>query len=127
MSSTLSLETRGIQKAFPGVLALQDVNLTMRGGSIHALLGENGAGKSTLIKIITGVYRPDDGELRLNGAPVHFEGPRDAIAAGVVREGFTFEDFGMIMCGLTATMYYKPGAADWRRYLELVLHGICVV
>jgi AcrR family transcriptional regulator len=49
-----------------------------------------------------------------------------AVAAGVVREGFTFEDFGMIMCGLTATMYYKPGAADWRRYLELVLDGVCV-
>ena len=55
----------------------------MRGGSIHALLGENGAGKSTLIKIITGVHRPDAGELRLNGAPVRFEGPREAIAAGI--------------------------------------------
>lgn len=49
-----------------------------------------------------------------------------AVAAGAVRDGFTFEDFGMVMCGMTATMYYKPGAADWRRYLELVLHGICV-
>jgi AcrR family transcriptional regulator len=47
-----------------------------------------------------------------------------AAAAGVVREDFTFEDFGMVMCGLTATMYYKPGSADWRRYLELILHGI---
>jgi ribose transport system ATP-binding protein len=83
VTSTLGLEARGIHKAFPGVLALQDVALTMRGGSIHALLGENGAGKSTLIKIITGVHRPDEGELRLNGARVHFEGPRDAIAAGV--------------------------------------------
>jgi AcrR family transcriptional regulator len=48
-----------------------------------------------------------------------------AIAAGVVRENFTFEDFGMVMCGVTATMYYKPGSADWRRYLELILHGVC--
>jgi AcrR family transcriptional regulator len=48
-----------------------------------------------------------------------------AVAAGVVREGFTFEDFGMVMCGVTATMYYKPGSADWRRYLELILHGVC--
>lgn len=79
----LGLEARGIRKAFPGVLALQDVAIKMRGGSIHALLGENGAGKSTLIKIITGVHRPDEGELRLNGAPVRFEGPREAIAAGV--------------------------------------------
>jgi ribose transport system ATP-binding protein len=79
----LSLEARGIHKAFPGVLALRDVSITMRGGSIHALLGENGAGKSTLIKIITGVHHPDEGELRLDGAPVRFEGPRDAIAAGI--------------------------------------------
>jgi AcrR family transcriptional regulator len=49
-----------------------------------------------------------------------------AIAAGVVRDGFTFEDFGMLMCGMTATMYYKPGSADWRRYLDLILHGACV-
>jgi AcrR family transcriptional regulator len=48
-----------------------------------------------------------------------------AVAAGVVREGFTFEDFGMVMCGVTATMYYKPGSADWRRYLELILDGVC--
>ncbi len=62
----VSFEARGVRKAFPGVLALQDVAITMRGGSIHALLGENGAGKSTLIKIITGVHRPDEGDLRLN-------------------------------------------------------------
>jgi AcrR family transcriptional regulator len=48
-----------------------------------------------------------------------------AVAAGVVRDGFTFEDFGMVMCGVTATMYYKPGSADWRRYLDLILRGIC--
>jgi AcrR family transcriptional regulator len=48
-----------------------------------------------------------------------------AVAAGVVRESFTFEDFAMVMCGVTATMYYKPGSADWRRYLELTLHGVC--
>ncbi len=78
-----SLEARGIHKSFPGVLALQDVSISLRGGAIHALLGENGAGKSTLIKIITGVYRPDAGEMLLNGAPARFAGPRDAIAAGI--------------------------------------------
>ena len=81
--TNLSLEARGIHKSFPGVLALQDVSISLRGGSIHALLGENGAGKSTLIKIITGVHRPDAGELRLNGAPVRFAGAREAISAGV--------------------------------------------
>jgi AcrR family transcriptional regulator len=47
-----------------------------------------------------------------------------AIAAGVVRDDFTFEDFGMVMCGITSTMYYKPGSSDWRRHLELVLQGV---
>jgi ribose transport system ATP-binding protein len=72
-----------VSKSFPGVKALSDVSIRLARGSIHALLGENGAGKSTLIKIITGVYRPDSGTLTLDGAPVHFNGPRDAIAAGV--------------------------------------------
>jgi ribose transport system ATP-binding protein len=79
----VGLEARGVRKTFPGVLALQDVAIKLRGGSIHALLGENGAGKSTLIKIVTGVHQPDSGEMLLNGAPVRFEGPREAIAAGI--------------------------------------------
>ena len=76
-------EARGTAKFFPGVKALQDVSLSLARGSIHALLGENGAGKSTLIKIITGVYKPDAGELLLDGAAAHFSGPRAAIAAGI--------------------------------------------
>jgi AcrR family transcriptional regulator len=48
-----------------------------------------------------------------------------AAAAGVIREDFTFEDFGMMMCGVTATMYYQPGSANWRRHVELILHGVC--
>jgi hypothetical protein len=47
-----------------------------------------------------------------------------AATAGVVRDDFTFDDFGMVMCGITSTMYYKPGNANWRHYLELVLHGV---
>jgi ribose transport system ATP-binding protein len=78
-----SLEAHGVHKSFPGVKALADVAIALRPGAIHALLGENGAGKSTLIKIITGVYQPDEGELRLQGRPVRFAGPRDAIAAGI--------------------------------------------
>jgi AcrR family transcriptional regulator len=50
---------------------------------------------------------------------------RRAVNAGVVREDFTFDDFGMVMCGTTSTMYYKPGSGDWRRHLELTLHGVC--
>ena len=77
------LEVLGIRKQFPGVLALNGVSLRLRPGEIHALLGENGAGKSTLIKILTGVYQPDAGEIRLDGEPVRFASPHAALEAGI--------------------------------------------
>jgi len=80
---TDKLTIRGATKAFPGVKALDGVDLTMKAGSIHALLGENGAGKSTLIKIITGVHRADAGTVTLDGEEVHFSSPRDAIHRGI--------------------------------------------
>ncbi len=73
----------GITKTFPGVKALQNVNLTLETGSIHALLGENGAGKSTLIKIITGIHKPDSGTIELGDETLQLNGPRDAIAKGI--------------------------------------------
>lgn len=79
----LLLEVSGARKAFPGVLALDGVSLRLRPGEIHALLGENGAGKSTLIKIITGLYRPDVGQVQIDGAPVHFDSPQAAARAGI--------------------------------------------
>src|SRR3954453_11338941 len=69
------LEAVGVSKRFPGVVALDDVTFTLRAGEIHALVGENGAGKSTLIKILPGVHRPDEGELRLGGEPVALHRP----------------------------------------------------
>jgi ribose transport system ATP-binding protein len=77
------LEAAGVGKRFPGVVALDDVSFTLRAGEIHALVGENGAGKSTLIKILTGVHRPDEGELRLAGEPVVFHRPHEAQQAGI--------------------------------------------
>lgn len=73
------LELRNISKEFPGVKALKDVSITFRDGEIHTLLGENGAGKSTLIKIVSGDYRSDCGEIIIDGAVVHFRNSRDAI------------------------------------------------
>ena len=64
------LEVINVSKGFPGVVALDDVQLRVRPGSVLALMGENGAGKSTLMKIIAGIYQPDSGELRLRGKPV---------------------------------------------------------
>jgi ABC-type sugar transport system ATPase subunit len=73
----------GISKRFPGAQALSDVSFAIAAGSCHALCGENGAGKSTLGKLIAGIHRPDGGRLIVHGREVHFDGPRDALAAGV--------------------------------------------
>jgi ribose transport system ATP-binding protein len=77
------LEMRGIRKMFPGVVALDRVDFTLKAGEVHMLLGENGAGKSTLIKILSGAYRMDAGEIRIDGARVDIGGPRDALRLGV--------------------------------------------
>jgi general nucleoside transport system ATP-binding protein len=74
---------RGITKRFPAVVANDGVDFTAAPGEVHALLGENGAGKTTLSNILTGLYRPDEGELELFGQPAEFHSPRDAIDAGV--------------------------------------------
>lgn len=77
------LEISHISKGFPGVIALNDVQLRVRPGSVLALMGENGAGKSTLMKIIAGIYQPDSGEIRLRGKPIRFETPLSALQAGI--------------------------------------------
>src|SRR3954452_19548965 len=88
---TPALEAVGIVKRFPGVLANDHVDFELRQGEIHALLGENGAGKSTLMNILAGLYRPDSGDVRIDGRIVDFGSPRDAIGAGLgmVHQHFT--------------------------------------
>jgi len=78
-----ALEMRGITKRYPGVVANDGIDLDVRPGEIHALLGENGAGKSTLMNILYGLARPDDGQILLDGTPVQISGPADAIARGI--------------------------------------------
>ena len=78
-----SLEMRGITKRFPGVLASDHVDFDVTSGEVHALLGENGAGKSTLMKILYGLYHPDEGEVLLNGKPVSISSPNDSINLGI--------------------------------------------
>src|SRR5437879_13048414 len=78
-----ALEMRGITKRYPGVTANDHIDLDVRPGEIHALLGENGAGKSTLMNILYGLARPDDGQIFLDGTPVQISGPADAIARGI--------------------------------------------
>jgi ABC-type uncharacterized transport system ATPase subunit len=78
-----ALEMRGITKRYPGVIANDKIDLDVRPGEIHALLGENGAGKTTLMNILYGLARPDEGEILLDGQPVEIAGPSDAIARGI--------------------------------------------
>src|SRR6266498_911947 len=78
-----SLEMRGIMKRFPGVLASDHIDFDVKSGEVHALLGENGAGKSTLMKILYGLYHPDEGEILLNGKPVNILSPNDSINLGI--------------------------------------------
>ena len=79
----MELELRGITKRFPGVLANDNVNLTVRTGEILCLLGENGAGKSTLMNIVYGLYSATEGDILIDGEVREFNGPGDAIAAGI--------------------------------------------
>jgi inositol transport system ATP-binding protein len=77
------LEIKGIRKAFPGVVALDNVRFRLNAGTVHALMGENGAGKSTLMKIIAGIYTPDRGEVWVKGRPLVLKGPLDALNNGI--------------------------------------------
>jgi methyl-galactoside transport system ATP-binding protein len=82
-NSNAILEMKHISKQFPGVKALDDVSLKVHTGTVHAIMGENGAGKSTLMKCAFGIYRPDAGEIFMNGEPVTFSDTRDAIDQGI--------------------------------------------
>ncbi|MEZ7822022.1 MAG: ABC transporter ATP-binding protein [Candidatus Nanopelagicales bacterium] len=93
MDDELVLEVTGLTKRFPGVVANEDVSLSVHKGEIVALLGENGAGKSTLVKMIYGLYRPDEGEIRIKGETVRLSGPREAIRRGV---GMVHQHFQLV-------------------------------
>src|SRR3954449_11716541 len=92
-SKQAAVALRGITKRFPGVVANDGVDFEAAAGEVHALLGENGAGKSTLSHILTGLYRPDEGEILLAGTPVVLHSPRDAIEAGI---GMVHQHFRLV-------------------------------
>ncbi|WP_189312145.1 ABC transporter ATP-binding protein [Streptomyces brasiliensis] len=92
--STVAVELAGITKRFPGVVANHDIHLTVRKGTVHALVGENGAGKSTLMKILYGMQKPDEGTIAVSGEQVTFSSPADAISRGIgmVHQHFMLAD-----------------------------------
>jgi simple sugar transport system ATP-binding protein len=108
-----NLTLRGIVKRFPGVLANDHIDFEVNSGEIHALLGENGAGKSTLMKIIYGLYRPDEGEILINGQPVHITSPADAIRLGI---GMIHQHF-MLVESLTVAQNVALGLPSKRGFL----------
>src|SRR5438067_7699860 len=89
----MRLELRGITKRFGAFVANDRIDLTVEPGEIHALLGENGAGKSTLMNVLYGLYHPDEGEIIVDGQPMRFKGPGDAMAAGI---GMVHQHFMLI-------------------------------
>ncbi|MFJ3927321.1 ABC transporter ATP-binding protein [Streptomyces sp. NPDC090022] len=93
-SSPPAVELHGITKRFPGVVANKDIDITVRKGTVHALIGENGAGKSTLMKILYGMQKPDEGTITIDGEQVSFNNPGDAIARGIgmVHQHFMLAD-----------------------------------
>ena len=93
MSVNPAMELRGVSVNFGSVRALQDIDIKVFPGEVHCLLGDNGAGKSTLIKVLSGVHRPNKGEILVDGKPVTFRNPREAQALGVAT---VFQDLGMI-------------------------------
>jgi simple sugar transport system ATP-binding protein len=123
--TSLAIEMQDIVIRFPGVLANDHVNFTLEQGEIHALLGENGAGKSTLMNVLSGLYRPNSGTIKVYGQPVHFNSPRDAIAKGI---GMVHQHFMLvptqtvtenILLGLNESRFFMNLRAYDQKILEL--------
>jgi len=122
-SNTPLLSMRGIGKRFPGVVALDRVDFTVRAGEIHALLGENGAGKSTLIKVLTGVYQPDAGEITLSGQRLQSDSPKAAEQAGV---STVYQEVNLIPALSVAenlTLGRQPGRLGFLNWQQIRRHA----
>jgi ABC-type sugar transport system ATPase subunit len=125
------LQLEHISKSFPGVKALADVHFDVRAGEVHALLGENGAGKSTLIKIISGVYQPDSGAIRVDGQERRFDNPRASQSAGIATIYQELSLYPELTVAENIYMGHAPrtrfGALDWgdmRRRSQDILESL---
>jgi ABC-type sugar transport system ATPase subunit len=120
--TTPVLEVRQVSKSFPGTQALDDVSFDLLPGEVHALMGENGAGKSTLMHVLSGVYGPDSGEIRINGQPVQINNPRQAQDLGI---GMVFQELSLAPRLSIAENVFPnrapsrlPGVINWSQLYE---------
>src|SRR5712691_12083540 len=107
------LEMRGIRKTFPGVVALDAVDFDLRAGEVHVLLGENGAGKSTLMKILSGAYTKDAGDVFIDGAPVSIGSPRHAQALGIATIYQELSLVPQLSVAENILLGHEPARAGW--------------
>ena len=121
------LELRGVSQYFPGIRALEHVDVSLEPGKVHALIGENGAGKSTLVKILTGIYQPTAGQILLDGRSVVFPSPLASQAAGIAaihQEAVMFPDLSVAENVWSGHLARRAGLLDWkamrRRTQELI-------
>ncbi len=121
MGGRFKLEIQGVSKSFPGVKALDNVNIALRPGTVHAVMGENGAGKSTLMKIINGLYKRDEGKILLDGKEVHFSGPEESGAAGIAMIYQELNFFPELTVAENMFMKRQPGKGgfvSWGQMME---------
>ncbi|WP_172383512.1 ABC transporter ATP-binding protein [Streptomyces sp. MNP-20] len=122
-AATCAVELTGITKRFPGVVANHDIHLSVRKGTVHALVGENGAGKSTLMKILYGMQKPDEGTIAVDGEQVAFASPADAIVRGIgmVHQHFMLADQLTVLENIVlgSEKLYGIGAGARRKVLEI--------
>lgn len=121
MEDNIILELRGICKSFPGVKALDNVKITLRKGTVHAIVGENGAGKSTLMKIINGLYKRDAGQIFMDGKEVFFSGPMESATAGIAMIYQELNFFPELTIAENIFMRRQPGKAgcvDWATMMQ---------
>ena len=116
MSTDLILQLENVSKYFGPVIALSEVTLCLKRGEVHCLLGDNGAGKSTLIKMLAGVFTPDVGAYRVNGASVRFRSPREALDAGIAT---VYQDLALVPLMSVARNFFM-GREPMRRMFGLV-------
>ncbi len=117
------LQLENISKSFPGVKALDNVNISLRTGTVHAVVGENGAGKSTLMKIINGLYKRDTGRILMDGKEVSFSGPMESAQAGIAMIYQELNFFPELTIAENIFMKRQPGKAGWVKWKDMILQA----